>query len=86
MIQVVGQYPALPIPAIKSHLPNPVAAYRQHITASPTSSPNQPHLTISSGRHQKVVTNKMLSTALALTLDGLSLDSSLYSLHCDIYI
>ena len=47
----------------------------------PTMPSNQPLLTISSGKHQKMVTFKMLSTALALMLDILSPDSSLYSLH-----
>ena len=61
MIQVVGRYSMLPIPAIESHPADPVAAYSQFITASLTSSPSQSLLTISSGKHQKVVTINMLS-------------------------
>ena len=80
-IQVVDRYPVLPIPAIPSHPADLVATYKQLLRVSPTSSPNQPLLTIFMRHRQQVVTVKMISNALSLVLDASSLDSSLYSLH-----
>ena len=69
------------IPSLHSHPADPVAAYTELMAASPTTSPNQPILTMP-GRHTYwVVTVSMLSADLNILLDALSLDASLYSLH-----
>ena len=71
----------LPIPTVP-HLPvDPVTTYKTLLVASPTTSPNQPLLTVTKGRTQSVVTITMLSQALKVLLEALHMDSSLFSLH-----
>ena len=71
----------LPIPEVKGHPINQVAAYADLLTASPTFHPNEPLLTIGSGKSKTVVTLPMLANGLRTMLDALCLDTSLCSLH-----
>ena len=62
-IQTVGTAPVLPIPEIRGHPTDPVVAYRGLVTASKTTNPNQPLLTMGSGRARTVVTIPILVNA-----------------------
>ena len=44
--------PVLPIPAVLGHTPDPVAAYKALLAASPTTHPNQPLLTVTKSLRQ----------------------------------
>ena len=71
----------LPLPTIPHHTADPVAAYKALVKASPTLSANQPLLTISSPKGLRVITARLLASALKEMLRALGLDSGNYSLH-----
>ena len=73
--------PLLPIPQLLGQSTNPITAYQQLITASPTQKPNQPLLIIASAGISVVVTTELLTNALKAMLHGLGVDSNLVSLH-----
>ena len=80
-IQSEGAAPVIPILEVNGHPADLVAAYAELLAASPTSHPNQPLLTIGSGRARKVVTIPMLVSGFRIMLDALNLETALYSLH-----
>ena len=80
--KTVRWLPLLPIPHIPSHPADSLQAYKHLITASPTTSPDQPLLTIIRGTRIICVTVGMLCEALRVMLAtiNLKMDYSLYSL------
>ena len=54
-----------------------IMAYKDPLLDSPTSSPNQPLLTVSQGGEQVMVTVDMLTRTLKVMLEALDLDTSL---------
>ena len=78
---MVGNAPVIPIPSIQGHPADPVKAYLDLLAASPTSHPNQPLLTITSGGTTMIVTMPTLVKAFSILLEALRLDTCLYSLH-----
>ena len=79
--QSIGKAPVLPIPAVLGHSADPVTAYCQLQTSSPTTSPDQPLLTHNTQHHCTTLTVSMLTKALTVLLDALGLDPGLFSLH-----
>ena len=79
--QSIGKALVLPIPGVPSHPAEPVAAYHQLFTSSPTTSSDQPLLTYNTQCCSTTVTVSMLSRALSVLLDALGLDPVLFSFH-----
>ena len=77
-LQVVctGYNHVLSIPQIHHHPADLVAAYRQLLTASPTTHPNQPFLTFNTRTGITIVTVKMLTQELSIMLHALRMDST----------
>ncbi len=71
----------LPLPDLKGHPADPVEAFRQLESASPSSSSMQPLLTCPSPRGPVTVTTPQLASALKDMLESLGLRACLYSLH-----
>ena len=71
----------MPILEIERYPADPVATYTDLLLASPTTSTNQPLLTVTKGGKQDIVTVDMLTRALKVMVDVLGMDTSLYSLH-----
>ena len=80
-IQVVGKSPVLPIPQVKPHPLDLVAAYTELLATSPIIHPNQPLLTMRAAKGPITLTVPMLFQRLKIKLDPLELDTKLYSLH-----
>ena len=80
-MQSMGRSNLLPMHTLTGHPADTVAAYRQLLVVSPTSSPNQPLLTITHGGHTTLVTVCMLARAFRILIKALGLDPGLYSLH-----
>ena len=79
----MAETPVLPLPARQMAPADPLTAYRDLLTASPTISPNQPLFMVT--KETTVITSaiSMLarSRALAVMLQSLGLDTTLYSFH-----
>ena len=80
-LQCVGKTPIPPIPAVSGHLEDPLAADRELLMTSPTTTPNQPLLIVTKGITVLPITVAILARALAVMVHSLGLDTSLYSLH-----
>ena len=70
--QLVRNMPVIPIPSVPGHPADPVAAYLDLLAASPTSHPNQPFLTLTSGGTTTVVTIPTLVKAFNILLEALA--------------
>jgi hypothetical protein len=71
----------LPLPSVKGHATDPLAAYQELIKAVPTHSAKQPLLSYNSSSGVALVTTYMLATSLKEFLGILGYDTGLYSLH-----
>ena len=80
-MQTVSKVSVMPIPEVAGHPAYPVAAYRDLLLDSATTSPNQPLLTVTKGGKQAAVNMDILTRALKVMMDALGVDTTLYSLH-----
>jgi hypothetical protein len=79
--QTMDKQHLLPLPSVKGHPADPLAAYQQLIASVPTQSAKQPLLSYNSSSRVALVTTYMLATSLKEFLGILGYDTGLYSLH-----
>ncbi len=80
-IQTMDKAALLPLPSIQGSIADPVQAFHQLEKVSPTTSPNQPLLTVQRRGRACAITTKTLSKLFKIIVKALRLDSEMYSLH-----
>ena len=73
-MRMVGKDTVLLILDVAGHAANPMVAYKDLLAASPTTSPNQPLLTVNRKGKMTVITVDMLSRAPRVMLDALGME------------
>ena len=81
MLLCISRAPVLFIREVKGYPADPVAAFKELLSSSPTLSLNKPLFTMQKDNNLITVTVPMLTKALNIILDARWLDSSMFSLH-----
>ena len=77
----MDRIPVLPIPQVKHHLVDPVAAFGDLLASSPTTYPDRSLLTIRATKGPIIVTVAMLAQGLKIMLEALEMNPKLCFLH-----
>ena len=80
-IQVMQESPLIPIPAVPHSIVDPVQAFKQLVTHTPTKSVKQPLLTYQVNKTMHVLSAPLLNSILAELITEVGLDHQDYSFH-----